>query len=254
MDKYSKMRRITVAILILVIVFIMFPKCIDFAYLIGEKRNIHNTVFEGKDILSYYGSVISIIGTLFLGYITLKQNRELIKMNKKLMEFEEDTYNKKYRPYILLSYIGLNDKEDKDIVYREKFTGIEYNIDYTDIVKVFVNLKNFILIEGFYKLNKCFLTYKGMQKEFVKEYEYSEKWECLQKGKLISIELPLDRKLINELKNEKIVIEIMLKNGYGDTYKEFIEVIISNVDVPPNDKPVFIVDEPKYEINKINLQ
>lgn len=73
---------------IIVVVFValfIIPMIINALYL-GDIW--YRTVWEGKDILEFYGNVLAFLGTVFLGGLALWQNKELNEINQNLMEHQ----------------------------------------------------------------------------------------------------------------------------------------------------------------------
>lgn len=75
-----------------IIIFLFFialvfgvPIIINECYL---KNDGYLTVWDGSDVFAYYASVLSFIGTVILGGITVWQNRKAIETNNKLVELE----------------------------------------------------------------------------------------------------------------------------------------------------------------------
>lgn len=59
---------------------------INCAYLIGTPTGESNTAFSAGETLGFYGSFLSFIGTISLGYVAYEQNK---KANKKMIEMQE---------------------------------------------------------------------------------------------------------------------------------------------------------------------
>lgn len=78
-----------VIIIILLTSLIGTPFIINFAYMKGLTLKEPNTAFSASDLLSFYGAILSLIGTIVLGIITIIQNNRVTEMNKKLMEEQQ---------------------------------------------------------------------------------------------------------------------------------------------------------------------
>lgn len=77
--------------IIIIIVISLIPLGINEAYKYGYSTGKgYYTLWEAKDVLAFYGSFLTCIGTVLLGALALKQNKvfkeENEKLNKKLMQ------------------------------------------------------------------------------------------------------------------------------------------------------------------------
>ena len=74
-------------ILLLFFVVLVFgvPIIINESYL---KNDGYLTVWDGSDVFAYYASVLSFMGTVILGIVTVWQNRRAIEINDKLLNLE----------------------------------------------------------------------------------------------------------------------------------------------------------------------
>jgi len=61
------------------------PLIVDFLFAIGQVRSMSNS-YQPYQILSYVGAILSVIATVVLGYLVLKQNENLHDINTKLQE------------------------------------------------------------------------------------------------------------------------------------------------------------------------
>lgn len=91
-----------------IVLFISIPLLINESY----KQNLgYITVWEGKDLLAFYGSILTFIGTVFLGALTLYQNKTLSLINNDLVKHQ-------YKPVITIStLVDLSDEKEKDRTY-----------------------------------------------------------------------------------------------------------------------------------------
>lgn len=89
------------ALTIVLLVFILLvPLSIWVFYLFGRDHLLVPTDISAGEILSYWGTILSFIGTLCLGFLVLWQNEKLNLTNQKLLRFQLD----EYAPY--LSFIS----------------------------------------------------------------------------------------------------------------------------------------------------
>ena len=73
------------AIILVAFFIIGIPLLINECYI---KDSGYLTVWGGSEVFAYYASVLSFIGTVILGVITVWQNRKAIDTNNKLLELE----------------------------------------------------------------------------------------------------------------------------------------------------------------------
>lgn len=103
------------SIIILGLLVIFIPIIINAMYM-SNKGYI--TVWGGDYVLLFYGSVLTFIGTVFLGGLALWQNERLNEMNKNLTEHQ-------YKPILTNSIFNTDPKEDHNTWFRT----IEQNCD-----------------------------------------------------------------------------------------------------------------------------
>lgn len=77
-------------IILILVILAIIPFSINYAYLKGETDVIFNTVFSASDVLLFYGSILTFLGTVSLGALALWQNNKI--------------YNDKNAPYIIISF------------------------------------------------------------------------------------------------------------------------------------------------------
>lgn len=73
-------------------------------YIWVEKVNNENIAFTASDILSFYGSLLSFLGTVILGIVALVQNEKIREFSIKVFEMEH-RYEK--RPLLILDHVEL---------------------------------------------------------------------------------------------------------------------------------------------------
>lgn len=80
-EKKNKRKNIYVIWLIvcLILVSILIPIAINESY---KKGGGYITVWDGKDVLSFYGSLIGAVGTIVLGVVAWRQNIRLLKIEE----------------------------------------------------------------------------------------------------------------------------------------------------------------------------
>lgn len=76
-------------IIIAITVLSITPIIINDVYMQGLTLKNPNTVFHANDLLSYFGSIASALGTIFLGVIAIDQNKNANKLNSEFLSLEK---------------------------------------------------------------------------------------------------------------------------------------------------------------------
>lgn len=78
---------------VILIIVVAIPFIINQMYLVDEG---YVTVWDGADVLAFYGAILGAIGTVVLGVVAWKQNERLLTL-------EETKYNLEMRPFVILT-------------------------------------------------------------------------------------------------------------------------------------------------------
>ena len=105
---------------IVLVILISIPLYINYAYL--EKVNHENITFTASDVLSFYGSLLSFLGTVVLGVVALVQNEKIREFSIKAFEMEH-RYEK--RPLLILDHVELEVDNCYDATY-EKYKDVRF--------------------------------------------------------------------------------------------------------------------------------
>lgn len=114
--KNNKVLSFIIVVLVFGILFLLIPIAINKMYINNEG---YITVWGGEDVLLFYGTVLSFLGTIFLGGLALWQNERLNNINKNLTEHQ-------YKPILSNTIIDLNDPKEKECTW---FRTIEQTQD-----------------------------------------------------------------------------------------------------------------------------
>lgn len=106
-----------VCCLVVVLVLILLAFIIDLFYILGDKYLpfYFPTRYEPRDWLSFYGSTLSLGGTVALGLLALYQNEKLAEINENM--FLDQQRNIK-RPNFIISKILVPSKDAKTKIYK----------------------------------------------------------------------------------------------------------------------------------------
>ena len=122
MTKWWKDKKLLLIIGLMFLVFLFFiciPLIINEIYIKDEG---YITVWGGAEVLTFYGSVLSFIGTVFLGALTFWQNDKLHSINKSLTEHQ-------YKPILTNSIMLETEIYDSNEKHRTFYRKIEQDID-----------------------------------------------------------------------------------------------------------------------------
>lgn len=74
---------------IVIVAIVFIPFIINHAYIVGLDLKEANTAFSASDLLNLYGTILSAVGTVILGYIALKQNDRLLALENTTRQEKE---------------------------------------------------------------------------------------------------------------------------------------------------------------------
>ena len=112
----------TIKIIVALLIVVVGPLIINKCYI---ENNGYITVWGGHDVLAYYGTILSVFGTVYLGYVAIRQNDRLMKL-------ESDSYVSNHSCDIIIRNIDDNAPTkdlSNDVVnaYEESY-GIGFTI------------------------------------------------------------------------------------------------------------------------------
>ena len=238
------------------IICLLTPCIIFNLYKLGSYLKLPpNTCFDEQDILSYSGAVFSLFGTLYLGFVTLKQNENLNHINEKLMRLQEDDLHQKNRPFIMMLDFGKLVKPTNCAVYDYFTNNTLQTGPLTQLASLSFLLTNLTSNKFFVHIERCVLTVKKSSGEFIREHgppNYKKQY-FIEPEELAFIELTTSSDLFNSCtEGDKIELIIVLKNGFGKEYEEHIELLIHTLDLPLEDRPTINVSPPSYAIYSVS--
>ena len=76
--------------IVITIIAVAIPFIINQLYMWGLDLKEPNTAYSASDLLSFYGSFLSLIGTVVLGYVAICQNRRITDLNERAILIEEE--------------------------------------------------------------------------------------------------------------------------------------------------------------------
>ena len=129
-----------IVFLVFVILIFGVPIIINECYMANEG---YLTVWDGSDVFAYYASVLSFIGTVILGVVTVWQNRKVIETNNKLLELEI----KRTRGYFIPKHKIYDEVMERPCTYHHNLkkrgiTVIGTGDDIINVSKTIVTVNN----------------------------------------------------------------------------------------------------------------
>lgn len=71
-------------------------------------NNGYLTLWEAKDVLAFYGSFLSFVGTVVLGAVAIFQNKKANETNERLMELEREALYRENSADIIINNVNVN--------------------------------------------------------------------------------------------------------------------------------------------------
>ncbi len=240
--KWNDISRIRQTIYIVAILMILFliifgvPLIINEAYKVG---NGYITLWGAEDILSFYGLILSFVGTLILGGITVCLTIVNNNINKRLCDIESARLEKEEKPFIYLQYLKFhNTRKDTDvleannIVYKitqnnpRSKDRVKYNEEYaTSFHAIEIRIKNVgetVLSE--FQLVQVFTD--AFSLHISKVSSWNDVF-CMEKDEHRSIYLLIHENIISEFMNLKIrnfELKFTTRNRFEQVYEVSLKI------------------------------
>ena len=149
----------TIKIIVALLIVVVGPLIINKCYI---ENNGYITVWGGHDVLAYYGTILSVFGTVYLGYVAIRQNDRLMKL-------ESDSYVSNHSCDIIIRNIDDNAPTkdlSNDVVnaYEESYG----NLFFSHLVLAPGESKNKLIsipkgMDGEYKIPVTFTSCYGIK-------------------------------------------------------------------------------------------
>ena len=108
-DDMNKLKRRLIFIFIIVVVLLVIPLSINSFFSLEAPLELLAVDWNASDELSYIGSIIGGVGTIFLGMITISQTEQINRKN-----LENEKANTK-RPFFIIEEISSDKKFDNNL-------------------------------------------------------------------------------------------------------------------------------------------
>lgn len=190
---------LVLAIIVGIFFIVGVPLIINQCYI---KNSGYITVWGGTEVFSYYASVLSFMGTVLLGIVTVWQNRKSIDINDKLLDLE--TKNK--RGYFVPQHKIKNPNTGLPIIYihnfeRKGITVLGTGDDIINVNKAVINVNGRIFEENY----RIFVT-------------TSDEFRELN----IPVDLTEDEKQLDEI---PITLKLRMENSKKYQYTQTLELV-----------------------------
>lgn len=97
---------------ILIAGLIATPFVINYAYMKGLALNEPNTAFSASDLLSFYGAILTFLGTTFLGLVAYRQNET---HNQKQIELDNANT---LTPFLTIESVSVSKKDSEPVPFE----------------------------------------------------------------------------------------------------------------------------------------
>lgn len=127
-------KELCIAILLLLIIIIGIPIAINWLYKQAALSTFFVAEWEAADALSYYGSVLTFLGTVALSTLSLWQNHQIKAGNDKHTAFLEQMEKAKNALHFKIQVAALLDNASKvKIILNNLTENIAYNISVSNL-------------------------------------------------------------------------------------------------------------------------
>lgn len=217
-----------VSIFLIFVAVIVVPIGINELYLTNDG---YVTVWNGADMLAFYGAILGAMGTIILGIVAWAQNKRLLKL-------EETKYTLEIQPFIML-------------VAWETPTERVYN-PCEQAVQIAVgnpNVADMVLVLYFSNTTNSFLTAEFMTLEYAdeqKEVGWNKGYIGAASRKIIL--QPNEKGQIafhgrfeefRRISSKKLRFTFMLENRFADKFAEEFDAVVSLLESPNrNDRKI----------------
>ena len=94
------------------IIAVAIPFFINHLYMVGIVLNEPNTAFSASDLLSFYGAILTFLGTTFLGLVAYRQNET---HNQKQIELDNANT---LTPFLTIDSVSMSKKESELVPFE----------------------------------------------------------------------------------------------------------------------------------------
>lgn len=227
------------------LIILLIPMIIFLLYFMGDNfRVLVYTSLSVGDALGIYGSLLSFIGTVLLGYIAIWQNDKANRINKRLTDIEERRYVLELQPFVIVSEweffvenhinILFSNKDNLDNKIFVQIDEIENENGSCACLAIdFINTSNtYIMLSYFgcklYDGNKYLKSWSNCVGG---RTNYKLYMNLGQKGTLVFYS---DWKCMSEFVGKRLELELILQNKYSEPYKETIEIWVIDIHTEAN--------------------
>lgn len=143
-------------------------------FIINESYKVNSgyiTMWGASDVLSFYGVLLSFIGTVALGALALFQNKQANKINQQLSSLEKERFKLELQPFVLVTDWKLEIEEVFDVILKPK--KLYFQIEN----KQFENLNYFCLSINFTNTSNTYALVNYISATVYHNDNYIENWK-----------------------------------------------------------------------------
>ncbi|OPZ86874.1 MAG: hypothetical protein BWY74_03534 [Firmicutes bacterium ADurb.Bin419] len=246
---YKKLWAWVIGIVILALI-IVIPFIINESYKVKSR---YVTMWGANDVLAFYGSLLSFVGTVVLGALALFQNIKANEINKRLTSLENERFKLELRPFVLVTSWKIEPAKVSEILSPKK---LYFQIENTELdgkeclclSLFFTNTSNSVVL----------VNYTGA--EVSSSGNVVDKWSCstsnqqntklyLQNGETGEIGFYCSKDKMESFIGKNIRLELTLENRFSEKYKETLDIIILQL-LKINDRWHLYISPQNYQIKK----
>jgi len=237
------------------IVAIAIPIVIWLIYLIGDYLIGIPTDIQAGEVLNFYGTFLTFIGTVALSALAVWQNKKANDINERLSLLEEEKYKLEMRPFAMISDWKANIEDVISVILSP--TKIYYDIgkasnDHMNCACLslfFTNTANYFITVSYstatvYDNNDlvCKWPNRIANQQNSKLYLNS----CKQ-GEIVFY---AEKQTMESLVDKTIALELILENKLSERYKENINILVTSFDLHDDNSCFVHMLVQNYKIGK----
>lgn len=241
---------------------LVIPIVIWFVYLVGHFWPLIPTDISAGELLSFWGTVLSFIGTICLGALALWQNIKANSISKRLSLIERERFKLDLQPFVLLTDWKIQEEEWRDVtIYPKKLYfsigSIEDGVtEYPCLSLKLTNTSNTYTMVSYsgaevYKIdaNKTLVDKWGVGSSNQKDTKL-----YLESGHTDEIVFYCSKEKMKSFQSNRVRIEFILSNRFDEKYKETFDIIVLSLGDNYNEGWYVSLNPQNYRIEKYDKE
>lgn len=214
------------------------PLLINWLYILGEDGRGYRTKWCAPDALAYFGSVLSLLGTVILGAIAIYQNDNAYRLNQKMQLLESAKF---------FTVLSINNLDARRIAFEPQYKDSPRMIDYPIEIDIYLASENYsgecyhidVALENSseYPVIQCIVCIKGLEEDAERRYGVltrKEQYISLPSNKVTGIRFFVPCEPIDATEKDTIDLDLSFVNVFG--YATKMTVSIGNLQKPGDRK------------------